>query len=234
MKLAFADIHRHISDPCTMEVSTAQLLDKAYLTARAREIDPQRAQVPVCGIPPRGGTVYLSAADAEGRMVSFVQSNFMGFGSGVVVPGTGIGLQNRGYGFTLEPGHPNQVAGGKRPFHTIIPAFVTQGNTPLMSFGVMGGAMQAQGHAQMMVRIFQYGQNPQFASDAPRWQVLPDGVVGLEDGFDATTWSGLEARGHQLRSMPFPEAGGAQLIYRLNEGYLAASDWRKDGQAVGY
>ena len=234
MKLAFADIHQYLSDPRTMAVSPAQLLDTAYLVSRASEIDPQRAQAPVAGIPSRGGTVYLTAADAEGRMVSFIQSNYMGFGSGVVVPGTGISLQNRGAGFSLEPGHPNQVAGGKRPFHTIIPAFVTQGGAPLMSFGVMGGAMQAQGHAQMMVRIFKYGQNPQFASDAPRWQIFPDGFVGLESGFTASTWQGLESRGHCLRSMPFSEAGGAQLIFCLHGGYLAASDWRKDGQAVGY
>lgn len=127
MKLAFADAHRYVADPESMDVRAEDLLDPNYLAARARLIDPERASVPACGVPRRGGTVYLTAADESGMMVSLIQSNYYGFGSGLVVPGTGISLQNRGAGFVLEPGHPNVVAGGKRPFHTIIPGFVTQG-----------------------------------------------------------------------------------------------------------
>ena len=127
-----------------------------------------------------GGTVYLTTADEKGGMVSLIQSNFTGFGSGVVVPGTGISLQNRARGFTLEKGHPNAVGGGKRPFHTIIPGFVTRDSQPLLSFGVMGGYMQPQGHVQMVVRLFDYGQNPQAACDAPRWHIAEDGRISLE------------------------------------------------------
>lgn len=170
-------------------------------------------------------------------MVSLIQSNYYGFGSGLVVPGTGISLQNRGAGFVLEPGHPNVVAGGKRPFHTIIPGFVTQGGAPLMSFGVMGGPMQPQGHVQMLVRLRDYGQNPQAASDAPRWRVVEGLEVAVEPGFKPDVLDELAARGHRLTQTP-PEAsfsfGGAQLILRTEGGYVAGSDARKDGQAVGF
>jgi gamma-glutamyltranspeptidase/glutathione hydrolase len=168
-------------------------------------------------------------------MVSFIQSNFMGFGSGIVIPGTGICLQNRGSGFTLEEGHPNCVDGGKRPYHTIVPAFVTKGDRPMMSFGVMGGHMQPQGHVQMIVRIFDYGMNPQAASDAPRWHLCEDFSLALEPGFDPEVVKDLEDRGHRILERP-PSVlfGGAQLISRLDDGYCAASDHRKDGQAVGF
>ncbi len=181
--------------------------------------------------------MYLTAADAGGMMVSFIQSNYMGFGSGVVVPETGIALQNRGHGFSLDPGHPNEVAGGKRPFHTIIPGFaLTSDGAPLLSFGVMGGHMQHQGHLQVMVRIVDYGQNPQAASDAPRWHIYPDLTIGLEPGMAPSTADGLRAMGHDVR---FEQAehvfGGAQLILRQPDGsYVAASDHRKEGQAVGF
>lgn len=168
-------------------------------------------------------------------MVSYIQSNYMGFGSGVVVPGTGIALQNRGLGFVLEEGHPNCVAGNKRPFHTIIPAFVTRNDRPLMSLGVMGAHMQPQGHVQMMVRIFDYGQNPQAACDAPRWHVAPDGSVQLEPGIPSEAIEGLRNRGHRVTTdVPASLFGGAQMIFRLLDGYLSASDPRKDGQAVGF
>ena len=237
MKLGFADAHRYVADPDFSDMPVEALLDPGYLAERAKLIDPKRAQNPGYGVPKRGGTVYLTAADAEGMMVSFIQSNYYGFGSGVVVPGTGISLQNRGAGFTLEKGHPNEVGGSKRPFHTIIPGFVTQGGAPLMSFGVMGGPMQPQGHAQMVVRLRDYAQNPQAASDAPRWQVVEGLEVTVERGFKAEVLNDLVARGHRLRESA-PEAsfsfGGAQLVYRLEDGYLAASDHRKDGQAVGF
>ncbi len=237
MKLAFADAHRYVADPNFLDMPVETLLDPGYLSERAALIDLKRAQNPGYGVPKRGGTVYLTAADAEGMMVSFIQSNYYGFGSGVVVPGTGISLQNRGAGFTLQKGHPNEVGGGKRPFHTIIPGFLMEGNAPLMSFGVMGGPMQPQGHAQMVVRLRDYAQNPQAASDAPRWQVVEGLEVTVERGFKAEVLNELVARGHRLRESA-PEAsssfGGAQLVYRLEDGYLAASDHRKDGQAVGF
>ena len=234
MKLAFADGYRYIADPASMDISPKSLLDPGYLAERARLIDMKKAQDPVYGIPPRGGTVYLTAADAHGMMVSYIQSNFQGFGSGIVIPGTGIAMQNRGYCFTLEKGHPNQVGGRKRPYQTIIPGFVTREGRPLMSFGVMGGPMQPQGHAQMMVRIFDYGQNPQTASDAPRWRVLGGLKVALEKGFDSAVIEELSARGHDIQIDTASSFGGAQLIYRLDDGYCAGSDHRKDGQAVGY
>ncbi len=236
MKLAFADVHRHVADPAWMQIDYRDLLDPGYLRERVKLIDMQRAHFPDTGISQDSGTVYLTAADASGMMVSFIQSNYMGFGSGIVVPGAGISLQNRGRGFRLEPGHPNQVTGGKRPFHTIIPGFVTQGAKPVMSFGVMGGHMQPQGHAQMMVRIFNDGQNPQAACDAPRWHLFEDFRLAIETGIDPNVLDELTVRGHTIvTDHPTRLFGGAQLIYKLDEGCcIAASDPRKDGQAAGF
>lgn len=239
MKLALADAHRYVADPDHMDVSVAELLDDGYLAARAASIDMAAAADPAHGAPRPGGTVYLTAADRDGMMVSFIQSNYYGFGSGVVVPGTGISLQNRGLGFTLERGHPNVVAGGKRPFHTIIPGFIMANGAPLASFGVMGGPMQAQGHVQMTVRLLAHDQNPQAASDAPRWQVLAGREVVVEPGFGDAVLADLTARGHHLKQTPPEQSfsyGGAQLIARLpgDAGYIAGSDHRKDGQAVGF
>ncbi len=235
MKLAFAEAHRHIADPAWMDVPPQALLERGFLAQRAREIDMARAGFPESALPTAPGTVYLTAADESGMMASYIQSNYMGFGSGIVIPGTGIALQNRGAGFSLEPGHPNRVAGGKRPYHTIIPGFVTRAGRPVMSFGVMGGHMQPQGHLQMMVRIFDYGQNPQAASDGPRWFVDDDFSLWLEPGFDPATVQALRRRGHIVHAGAAPgRFGGAQLIYRLDGGYCAGTDWRKDGQAVGY
>ena len=172
MKLAFADAYRYVSDPRTMDVHARGAARSATTSpSRARLIDPQRAQDFGPGEPPRGGTVYLCAADENGMMVSLIQSNYMGFGSGVVVPGTGISLQNRGAGFSLAAGHPNEVGGGKRPFHTIIPGFLTRDGAPLAAFGVMGGPIQPPGHVQTLVRLLDYGMNPQAVLDAPRWKV---------------------------------------------------------------
>lgn len=233
MKLALADARRYVADPRHLEFDARELLDDTYLRSRAALISRDRAGDFGPGEPRGGGTVYLTAADASGMMVSLIQSNYMGFGSGVVVPGTGISLQNRGAGFTLEPGHPNVVAGGKRPFHTIIPAFLTQDGAPRMSFGVMGGHMQAQGHLQMTLRTAVWRQNPQAASDAPRWQVMGEGVLAVEAGLAAA--AGLEALGHRVQVQAPGAFGGAQLIARLpGGGYVAASDSRKDGHAVGY
>ncbi|MBT3605688.1 MAG: gamma-glutamyltransferase, partial [Candidatus Latescibacteria bacterium] len=236
MKLAYADAHRYVSDPATRDIEYEQLLDQSYLSERAKLINMDKAQVPTFGEPGPSETVYLTAADENGMMVSFIQSNFMGFGSGVVVPDTGISLQNRGAGFTLEEGHPNQVGSGKRPYHTIIPAFTTKDGQPVMSYGVMGGAMQPQGHAQMMIRMFDYDQNPQAACDAPRWQVFGKDRVDIEPGIATEVIDTLRSRGHQVIIPDFmqPAYGGGQLIYKLENGYCAASEPRKDGQAVGF
>src|SRR6201999_3240244 len=169
VKLAFADAQAYVSDIEHMTVSPQSLLDADYLRGRATLIDRDRARPASAGTP-RGGTVYLTAADASGIMVSMIQSNYMGFGSGVVVPGTGIALQNRGADFAVQQGHPNQVGPGKRPYHTIIPGFLTKDGTPVMSFGVMGGPMQPQGHVQVVGRIVDHGQNPQAACDGPRFR----------------------------------------------------------------
>jgi gamma-glutamyltranspeptidase/glutathione hydrolase len=236
MKLAFADAYRWVADPRHMPVAAADLLDPGYLKQRAARIDRSRAQQYGSGTPPKSGTVYLTAADADGMMVSFIQSNYKGFGSGVVVPGTGISLQNRGMGFKLQAGHPNQVGPRKRPFHTIIPGFVMRDGAPLMSFGVMGADMQPQGHVQMLVRLADYGQNPQAAADAPRWKVLPDGSIIVEHHMPAAAVAGLAERGHRIQQTErwSIEYGAAQLIHRVDGGYVAASEPRRDGQAVGF
>ena len=236
MKLAFADGHRHIADPAYMEVTTRQLLDPAYLESRARLIDPTRAQNFNHGEPLEGGTVYLTAADEHGNMISFIQSNYTGFGSGIVVPDTGISLQNRGCCFTLEEGHPNQLGPNKLPYHTIIPGFLTRNGEPLMSFGVMGGFMQPQGHAQVVIRMTDYDQNPQAALDAPRWQVMRDTTVNIESGYDDAVYQTLRDMGHDVRIAQVHSAlhGRGQCAYRLADGYVAASDHRADGQAVGF
>ena len=237
MKLAFADLHQYVSDPAWMETSPASLIDDQYLSDRAQTIDPNRAQLPDYGVPAKSGTVYLSAADSHGMMVSFIQSNYMGFGSGIVVPGTGISLQNRGNCFRLEQGHANSVGPSKRPFHTIIPGFVTKDGAAVMSFGVMGGAMQAQGHVQMAIRVLLHGQNPQAASDSPRWQLLDGGVVAVEEAMNERVIEGLRALGHTVQveaGWANQSFGGAQLILKTASGYIAGSDQRKDGQATGF
>jgi len=239
MKLAFADVYRHVGDARAMKLTAAQMLDAAYLKSRAALIDPKRAQDFGPGHGPQGGTIYLTAADASGMMVSFIQSNYMGFGSGVVVPGYGVSLQNRGHGFTLDASRANVVAPGKRPFHTIIPAFLTKDGAPVMSFGVMGGDMQPQGHLQTLVRMLDYKQHPQAACDAPRWR-FNAGLVNAEHGFSETTAVALRTLGHRVE--PFADSyqdyGAGQFIWRLGdpkvEGYAAASDPRRDGQAAGY
>ncbi|AKJ68385.1 gamma-glutamyltransferase [Pandoraea thiooxydans] len=240
MKLAFADIYRYVSDPRSMEVTPQEMLSDAYLAERAKLIDMGRAKHFDFGMPRAGGTVYLSAADESGMMISFIQSNYMGFGSGVVVPGTGISLQNRGYGFSMDPASPNVVAPGKRPFHTIIPAFLTRDGAPVMSFGVMGGDMQPQGHLQTLVRMLDYQQQPQAACDAPRWKVNRDFTLDVEATLDAGTAAALQARGHQIKSIddPYMDFGSGQFIWRLSDdpdqGYVAASDSRRDGHAAGF
>ena len=236
MKLGFADAHRFVADIRAMDIAPEALLDRAYLASRAKLIDRSRAQNFGPGTPPRGGTVYLCASDATGMMVSLIQSNYMGFGSGVVVPGTGISLQNRGAGFVLERGHPNEVAGGKRPFHTIIPGFVTRNGAPLATIGVMGGPIQPPGHVQTLVRMFDYATNPQAAVDAPRWKVNADHSIDLEASAAPELRAGLIALGHRMASVPdsYMDFGAGQCIVKIDGGYVSASDSRRDGQAAGF
>ena len=251
MKLAFADVYRYVSEGSTMEITVEQMLDDTYLASRAKLIDTKRAQVFNAGTPNdphrRGGTIYLTAADESGMMVSFIQSNYMGFGSGCVEPTFGISLQNRGHGFSLNANSPNVVAPGKRPFHTIIPAFLTQNGLPQMSFGVMGGNMQPQGHLQTLVRMLDYGQNPQVACDAPRWRFNQGLEINVEAAMPSGTVQALSERGHQMEVIndSYQDFGAGQFIWKSAEsdskpdsntqiGYIAASDARRDGQAVGF
>jgi gamma-glutamyltranspeptidase / glutathione hydrolase len=236
IKLAFADAWRYVADSDYMvDVRPPALLDREYLKSRAKLIDLKRAQHFGHGTPAKGGTVYLSAADANGMMVSFIQSNYMGFGSGVVVDG--ISLQNRAATFVLEPGHPNCVGPRKRPYQTIIPGFVTREGKPVMSFGVMGGTMQPQGHTQVMVRLADYGQSPQAACDGPRFRFVQGMDVSVEENrYPASTLEELQRRGHRIVTIDdYNQFGSAQLIWKLDDGgYFVASDPRRDGQAVGF
>ncbi|MGO4832943.1 gamma-glutamyltransferase family protein, partial [Rhizobiaceae sp. 2RAB30] len=236
VKLGLADAAQHVADIDHMELPPGALLDPVYLDERARLIDPQRAGDPGHGAPRPGGTVYLTVGDRNGMMISFIQSNYMGFGSGVVVPGTGISLQNRGAGFVLTEGHVNRVGPRKRPFQTIIPCFATDlSGQPVMSFGVMGGPMQAQGHVQMALRVLGHGQNPQAAADAQRWRVVDGRKLAVEADFDTSLATELEAMGHEITREPLDAVfgfGGAQLVFRSGAGYVAGSDPRKDGTAL--
>jgi len=240
MKLAFADTYAYVGDPRSMTVTAAEMLNDDYLARRAKRIDMQRASAPTAGQPPLGGTIYLSAADASGMMVSFIQSNYMGFGSGVVVPGYGISLQNRGAGFSLDPASPNCVAPGKRPFHTIIPAFLMKDGAPQMSFGVMGGNIQPQGHVQTLARMLLARQQPQAACDAPRWKVMTGLDLEIEQTMPQDVSNELSARGHRITrgNDTYMDFGSGQFVWRLGDpsidGYVAASDSRRDGLAAGF
>ena len=240
IKAAFADVYAHVSDPRSMRVTSEQLLDDDYLKSRAALIDPQRAQHWGPGELPRGGTIYLTTADENGMMVSFIQSNYLGFGSGVVVPGTGISLHNRGHAFSMLADHPNVVAPGKHPFHTIIPAFLMAQGQPQMSFGVMGANMQPQGQVQTLTRMLLAHQQPQAACDAPRWKWNKALDIEVEPNMPDSVKTELARRGHRIAPVndPYLDFGAGQFIWRLGDsavdGYVAASDPRRDGCAVGY
>ena len=242
MRLAFADLYAHVGDVDAMRVDAPSLLDQAYLKQRASLVDLNQAGQYPAGQPSAGGTVYLCAADAQGRMISYIQSNFKGFGSGVVVPGTGISLHNRGMAFSLEPGHPNVVAPRKRPLHSIIPAFMTRHGKPEMAFGVMGGNMQAQGHLQVTLRHAVEGLNPQAAADAPRWRIDDFGELIMEAQWPDQVIEQLKKMGHNPKVQPSNslDFGSAQLIAHLHSedgdtgAYVGGSDTRRDGQVSGY
>ncbi len=243
MKLAFADVYRYVAEPANMEVTVEQMLDDAYLASRAKLIDMRKAQDFGAGNPVKGGTIYLTAADENGMMISFIQSNYMGFGSGCVEPTFGISLQNRGHAFNVQANAHNPanlVAPGKRPFHTIIPAFLTKNGQPVMSYGVMGANMQPQGHMQTLVRMLDYKQNPQMACDAPRWRYNAGLEINVEQQMNKATVQGLAERGHVMEVINdnYQDFGAGQFIWRAGnpkvEGYIAASDARRDGLAAGF
>jgi len=234
-KLAFADLDRYVADPDHMHTPVERMLDADYLDGRRALLDPARAaERPEPGeLATASETIYLAVADEDGNMVSFIHSIFEYFGSGIVIPGTGFALQNRGAGFTLEDGHPNQVAARKKPFHTLIPGFVTVDGEPLMAFGVMGGSMQPQGHVQVLLNMIEFGMDPQEAIDAARFRhrgglrvAIENVTPGLRDE--------LEALGHEIVPWEDTAFGGGQLVMRLERGWAGASDARKDGLAIGY
>jgi len=240
VKLGFADAHAYVADPHAAEVPMVALLDPGYVAAR-RALVGAEAACPAPGDPARGGTVYLCAADADGMMVSLIQSNYMGFGSFVVVPGSGFGLQNRGAGFSLEAGHPNAAGPGKRPFHTIIPGFLTRAGQPVGPFGVMGGHMQPQGHVQLITSTVDDELDPQGALGVPRWYWNAGRLVHVEPALLATAEgeaavAGLRRRGHQVVVTDEPSffGYGQAIWHRPGQGYVAGSEPRADGCAVGF
>lgn len=220
MKMAFADAFRYVTDPDEMEIDYHDLLSPAYGAMRAREMG-ERAQIWTHRLPPKSGTVYLCCADGEGNMVSYIQSNYMGFGSGIVVEGTGISLQNRGADFSLDPASPNRLLPGKRTYHTIIPGFLMKNGKPIGPFGVMGAYMQPQGHVQVMMNCIDFHLDPQQALDAPRWQWLRDGTVAVESRFSPDLGRALRRLGHDVRlDLNTPSFGRGQMIARLPNGVL--------------
>ena len=248
LKLAFEDASRYFADPAFAQAPLEKLVSKSYAAERRALIDPARAAKKYEAGGPFGAsdTVYLTVADAHGTMISLIQSNYRGMGSGMVPPGLGFMLQDRGELFDLAEGQANTYAPGKRPFHTIVPAFVTKDGEPFMSFGVMGGYMQPQGHVQIVMNLVDFGMNLQEAGDAPRLRIekhseptgerMEDGgLLFLEDGFDMTTLRELAGRGHRL-SFSRDGYGGYQAIKwdRVNKVWVGASESRKDGQAAGY
>lgn len=235
VKLAFADGLRYIAEPAYMPVSPSALLCDDYARERAALIG-ERAGVYAPGRPVGGGTVYLAAADRDGNMVSYIQSNYLGFGSGIVVPGTGISLQNRGHLFSLDPGHPNALSPGKRPYHTIIPGFLTRRGNPVGPFGIMGGFMQPQAHVQVLSSVIHEGLNPQAALDAPRWQWLGGLALEVEPHFPAHLVQALERRGHDVKvARDSGSFGRGQIVWRDERGTLVgATEARADGEVAAW
>jgi len=235
IKLAFADGMQHIADPRHMTVSVEALLAESYAAER-RALMAETALQPAPGSPPKGGTVYLATADADGNMVSYIQSNYNGFGSGLVVPGTGIALHNRGHNFSLDPNHDNYLQPGKKPYHTIIPGFLTRDGKAVGPFGVMGGFIQPQGHVQVVMNTVDFHLNPQAALDAPRWQWKEGRTVEVEHQFPESLAEALERRGHIVtRSVGSHTMGRGQIIWRDEHGVLAGgTEPRTDGVVAAW
>ncbi|HSH36836.1 gamma-glutamyltransferase family protein [Schnuerera sp.] len=230
MKLAFIDVQKYVADPKSMKVSVEELLSMDYAKERAKLVT-DKALFPEAGKPSQSGTVYLATADQYGNMVSYIQSNYMGFGSGIVVPNTGIAMHNRGCNFNLDPDSANCLEGGKRSYHTIIPGFLMKDNKPVGPFGVMGGFMQPQGHLQVLINTIDYKLNPQDALDRPRWQWTGDKTIEIEQSFDNNLALQLERAGHNIvvkaDSTGF---GRGEIIWRDDNGILCgACEPRTDG-----
>lgn len=230
IKLAFADGQKFITDSRKMSVKVEALLSEAYANER-RKLITETAIKPEAGDPPKGGTVYLATADSEGNMVSFIQSNYMGFGSGLVVPGTGIALQNRGHNFSMDPAHENCLEPGKKTYHTIIPGFLTKNDKAVGPFGVMGGFMQPQGHVQVIMNTIDFHLNPQAALDAPRWQWMEGKVVEVERQLPEHIAQALARKGHQIKvALDGGGFGRGQIIWRDENGVLSGgTEPRTDG-----
>jgi gamma-glutamyltranspeptidase / glutathione hydrolase len=245
-KLAYADLTKYVGDADHLTIPPSKMLSDEFINERRSHLDPKQAHSQVAPGPERTAseTIYLTVADKDGNMVSFINSNFDEFGSGVVVPGTGFALHDRGLGFTMDPGLPNTVAPGKRPFHTLIPAFVTKpgatvttdgsGDEPYMSFGLMGGGMQAQGHAQFIINMLVFGMNIQEAMDVGRFRHESGTRVIVESVIPDSVIAQLKAMGHDVSIAKASQFGGSQAIIKLAKGYVAGSDPRKDGHAGGY
>ena len=235
IKMGFADAFRTVTDPAHMKADYHELLRPEYGASRALEMT-DRAKIWTDRIPPHSGTVYLCCADSEGNMVSYIQSNYMGFGSGIVVDGTGISLQNRGADFSLDPEAVNCLQPGKRSYHTIIPGFIMKDGRPVGPFGVMGGYMQPQGHVQVVSNLIDFDLNPQQALDAPRWQWMRDGSVTVEKEFDDNIVCALRERGHDIRvDTDTASFGRGQIIIRLDNGVLlGGTESRTDSNIACY
>ncbi len=245
-KLAHADLAKYVGDADHLTIPPSRMLSDEFINERRSHLDENHAQEHVDPGPGQTSseTIYLTVADKDGNMVSFINSNFDLFGSGVVVPGTGFVLQDRGMGFTMDEGLPNTVAPGKRPFHTLIPAFVTKpgptsapdgaGDEPYMSFGLMGGAMQAQGHVQFLLNMLVFGDNIQEAMDIGRFRHLSGNKVVVESVIPDSVIKQLRAMGHDVSIAKADQFGGSQAIIKLLKGWVAGSDPRKDGHAAGY
>jgi gamma-glutamyltranspeptidase/glutathione hydrolase len=244
-KLAFADRAKYYADPDFNDIDIHYLISKEYADLRAKHINPLKSSISDnAGSLKDGDTIYLTTADKEGNMVSLIQSNYRGMGSGMVPPGLGFMIQNRGELFSLDKDHANSLVGGKRPFHTIIPAFITKDNKPFISFGVMGGATQPQAHAQIAINIIDFNLNLQEAGDAPRIvhtgssqptgeTMVNGGSLSLEKAFNKTIIEELKTKGHIINYQP-GIFGGYQAIMLKDGIFYGASESRKDGHAVGY
>lgn len=234
-KLAFADSHKYISDSSSMSVTIKQLLSEEYANER-RNLIKSQAILPKSGNPSSSGTVYLATADEEGNMVSFIQSNYMGFGSGLVVPGTGIALQNRGYAFSMNPEHANCLAPNKKPYHTIIPGFLTKNGKAIGPFGVMGGFMQPQAHVQVIMNTIDFNMNPQDALDAYRWQWVGGKKIEVEPSFPNNLALKLFDMGHEIiPRLNTDSMGRGQIIWKTKEGTLCGgTDPRTDGTIAAW
>ncbi|HKA19667.1 MAG TPA: gamma-glutamyltransferase [Blastocatellia bacterium] len=231
MRIALVETQKHIGDP-DLSTDIARLLSKQYATQRATEVNSiDRLPAPS---PHTGDTVYVAVVDHHRNVVSMISSLFKAFGSGITVPATGLLLQNRGAGFILQAGHPNRLEGGKRPFHTILPAMILRESEPWACLGVVGGLMQAQGHLQVVCNLVDFAMNPQAALDAPRFRVLPDGATSLEEGIPRTIATELSAKGISLNEDATEEGFGGGQVILIEDSLYGGSDSRKDGCALGY